>query len=126
MHVQICRSRNATNEEEQDVEAVEDERQDRVDHDGVLDARGEEVCEREHGEDAAEEVETDHGAVAAGREVVAGERDDEEGPEELERTVSDGTRGRFAEVQRTERPAMAMLMMFVAAIATVSLALREA
>ena len=83
VHIKIGRRRHATDEPEHGQERVEHERDDGVEGERLFQAGWEEVQQAEEGEDAAEEIVRDHGAVAARRDVVAGERNDEDGPEEL-------------------------------------------
>lgn len=83
VHVQVRGRRDTADKPENGVQDVEHQRDDGMEGQGLLDARRQEVEEGEHAEDGAEKIVVDHGAAAAGRDEVAGERHDQDRPEEL-------------------------------------------
>lgn len=85
MRAQDRGGRDTGNQPEDAVQHVEDERQHRVDAEAFLDRGRDQVDEREHAEDGDEEVKVDHVAAARFGDHVAGDGEDEEGPEELKR-----------------------------------------
>lgn len=111
MHAQLGRQRDRTAEPEDGVEHVERDGEDGVDGEGVADPGGDQVEEREHGEDGAEHDVVDDGGVAGvgvGNHI-AGEGHNEEGHEELW-GVRMGGIGVVGGDKRTCSPRMARLM----------------
>lgn len=76
---------NTTAEEEDGVEDVEDDHNQRVDGNGFDKGCGNEIEQGQHAEDGNEHLIVNHGRVAVGslRNNVADECHDEESPEEL-------------------------------------------
>ena len=79
------RCRDGAAEPEEGVHGVQDEREERVEGEGLFEGGGDEVEEGEEAEDGDEEVVVDDAAVAVVPVVdhVADEGHDEDGPEEL-------------------------------------------
>ena len=71
VHIKIGRRRHATDEPEHGQERVEHERDDGVEGERLFEAGWDEVEKAEHREHAAKEIVGDHGAVAAGGDIVA-------------------------------------------------------
>jgi hypothetical protein len=85
MRAQLGSGGNTGAEEEQGVQRVQRDHDDRVEGERLLQGGGYEVEEREHGEDAHEHVVVDDARVAGEgrRDDVADECHDEQRPEEL-------------------------------------------
>ena len=85
MHAQLRRQGDRTAEPEEGIQHVERDGKDGVDGERVADRGGDQVEEREHGEDGAKHDVVDDGGVAGVGvgDHVAGEGHDEESHEEL-------------------------------------------
>ena len=89
MHSELRGQRDSTTEPEQRVQKIEDQREERVDDEGVFNGDGYEVYEREEGEDRAEETVVDDRRAGAACDHVARDREDEQSPEELCRVLGE-------------------------------------
>jgi hypothetical protein len=117
MRSQLRCRRHTTAEPEQDVQEVEEERQERVDDEALAEGGGDEVEQRGHAEDGHEEVVVDDAAVAPVPLVdhVSHQGHYEEGPEELfvRMGLLVSVLERAAEIgRRTAEALMAMLITF--------------
>ena len=85
MHAKFGSHDNACNEEQESVDDVEGEHNDRVDGQGFLDAGRDEVEQREHRKDGHEDGEIDSGRVTGESlgDHVTREGQDEQRPQEL-------------------------------------------
>ena len=88
MCAQLGGGGDGATEEKERVQHVKREHDERVERELLLQRRGDEVEQREQGEHAHEHVVVDDARVAGegGGDDVAHQRDDEEGPKELEAT----------------------------------------
>lgn len=82
--VQVGGSRNTSNEGEDGAEDVEGQREDRVDHERLLDGDETKVEKREHAEDGDEHVIVDDRRTAGNGDHVTDEGHAEQDPEELD------------------------------------------
>ena len=87
MHTQFSRHGNGSAEPEDDVQEIDDERQEGVDGEALSECGGDKVEEREHAEDRDEHAVIDNRWVAtiSVRDHVSDQGHDEERPEELVR-----------------------------------------
>jgi len=87
VHVEVGSHGDGAAEVKKNVDRVEDNHDERVDHERVLDARRDEVEERQHREDSHKHVVVDDGWVASegGSDHVTDKGHDEQSPKELDR-----------------------------------------
>lgn len=82
VHSELRCERNAADQEQQGVETVDDDHEQRVDGEGLVEGGREQIDEREHGEDGEEHAVVDDRWVAGEcvMDHVAGQGHDEERP----------------------------------------------
>ena len=92
MDVEFGGQRNAANEEEEGVEGVGDQHEERMDGKGFVEGAGDQVDERQHAEDGDEHDVIDNGRVVVVRVVdhVAHQGEDEQRPQKLNGRTAPG------------------------------------
>lgn len=116
VHSKVASGRDASDEGEESVEDVQHQRQDRVDHELVLDRDGDEVEQRQHREHRDEHVVVDDRRSARSCDHVADERHCEQDHEELVCAVSTCKYCLGRAVRQTWKPRRPMLMIDISAV----------